>query len=90
MNTLLVRSLLYMYPNQLTRLCMSEFGCMNGHKYYDAVGYADYIFLIAPSIYALNKMCDICLEFAMNMIYNLTRQNVNLLNMEEYRLPILL
>ena len=63
MNPLLVRSLIYMYP-QLTRLCMSEFGCMNGHKYNGAVGYADNIFLIAPSIYALNKMCDICLEFA--------------------------
>ena len=37
---------------------------MIGHKYYGAVGYADDISLVAPSIYALNKMCDICLEFA--------------------------
>lgn len=48
----------------LTRLCMSGFGCMIGHKYYGAVGYADDISLVAPSIYALNKMCDICLKFA--------------------------
>ena len=42
----------------LTRLCMSRFGCMIGHKYYGAVGYAVDISLVAPSIYALN------LEFA--------------------------
>ena len=47
----------------LTRLCMSGFGCMLGHKYYGAVGYAVDIYLVTPSIYALNKMCDICLEF---------------------------
>ena len=48
----------------LTRLSMSEFGCMIGQKYYGAIGYADDISLTAPSIYALNKMCNICLEFA--------------------------
>ena len=37
---------------------MHGFGCVIGHKYYDAVGYADDTFLVAPSIYALNKMCD--------------------------------
>ena len=50
----------------VTRLCMSGFGCMIGHKthnYYGAVGYADGIALVA-SIYALNKMCDVCVEFA--------------------------
>ena len=48
----------------LTRLRMSGFGCMFGHKYYCPVGYANDISLVAPSIYALNKMCYICLEFA--------------------------
>ena len=43
---------------------MSRFGWMIGHKYYVADGYADDISLVGPSIYALNKMCDICLEFA--------------------------
>ena len=43
----------------LTRLHISGFGCMIGHKYCGAVGYADDISLVAPSIYALNKMCDI-------------------------------
>ena len=32
---------------------MSGFGCMIGHKYFGAVGYADDIALIATSIYAL-------------------------------------
>ena len=43
---------------------MFGFGCMIGHKYYGSIGYSDNISLIAPSMYALNKMCDICLEFA--------------------------
>ena len=40
---------------------------MIGHKYYGAISYAESLMiyiLIAPSTYALNKMCDICLEFA--------------------------
>ena len=32
---------------------------MIGHKYYGAVGYANDISLVAPSIYALKKMCDV-------------------------------
>ena len=36
---------------------------MIGHKYYGATGYADDISLIVPSIYTLNKMCDICVDF---------------------------
>ena len=46
---------------------------MIGHKYYGAVGYADDTFLVAPSIYALNKMCDICLEFAYDLQFNLSK-----------------
>ena len=34
------------------------------HKYHGVVGYADDISLVVLSVYALNKMCDICLEFA--------------------------
>ena len=48
----------------LNRLSRSGFGCMIGHEYYGAFGYADDVSLVAPSAYALNKMCDICLEFA--------------------------
>ena len=57
--------LFFIYIDELlTRRRMSGFGCMVGHKYYGTIGYADDISLVAPSIYALNKMCDICLEFA--------------------------
>ena len=34
------------------------------HKYYGAIGVAYAISLIAPSIYALNKICDINLKCA--------------------------
>ena len=44
---------IYIY-GMLTRLCVSGFGCMIGHKYCGAVGNADDISLIAPSIYELN------------------------------------
>ena len=37
---------------------------MIDHKYCGDISHADFISLIAPSIYALNKICDICLEFA--------------------------
>ena len=38
---------------------MCGFGYMIGHEYYGAIGNADDISLLAPSIYALNKMCDL-------------------------------
>ena len=41
---------------------LSGFGCTMGYKYY-ADGYADDSSPVAPSIYALNKMCGMCLEF---------------------------
>ena len=64
----------------LTRLCMSGFDCIIGYQYYGAVGYADDISLVAPSICALNKMCDICLEFAYEYDLPFNSSNVNLLN----------
>ena len=45
----------------LTRLCMYGFSCMIGHQYYGVVGYNDNISVVAPSIYAQNKMFDTCL-----------------------------
>ena len=61
---------------------MSGFDCIIGHQCYGAVGYADDISQVAPSICALNKMCDICLEFAYDYYLQINLQNVNLLNME--------
>ena len=42
----------YTYVDELlTRLSMSGFGFMIGHKYYSGIGYVDDIYLIVPSIY---------------------------------------
>ena len=48
----------------LIRLKNSGYGCMIGHIYCGALGYADDIALIAPSTHALKQMCAICLEYA--------------------------
>ena len=48
----------------LCRLRKSGYGCKIGHLYFGGVGYADDVSFIAPSLYALNKMCKIALEYA--------------------------
>ena len=35
-----------------------------GLLYYGGFGYADDVSLVAPTIYALNRMCDIALDYA--------------------------
>ena len=47
-----------------TRLKLSGFGCMVGHTYMGGLGYADDVALLAPTLFALKKMCNICNEFA--------------------------
>ena len=46
------------------RLKESGFGCMVGHVYVSGLGYADDVALLAPTLYALKNMCNICNEFA--------------------------
>ena len=48
----------------LSRLRDSGYGCKIGHLYYGAVGYADDVSLISPSLFSLKKMCAIALDFA--------------------------
>lgn len=48
----------------LCRLRESGYGCRIGHLYYGAIGYADDVSFMSPSLYALNKMCQIALEYA--------------------------
>ena len=48
----------------LTKRNMFGFVCVIGHKYYGAIGCVGDISLIAISIYVLNKMGDIYVEFA--------------------------
>jgi len=43
----------------------SGYGCHVGHLFYGALGYADDLSLLAPSIYGLKKMLQICEEFGM-------------------------
>ena len=44
----------------LHRLSQSGYGCKIGHLYFGAFD----VSFVAPSIFALNKMCDIALEYA--------------------------
>lgn len=56
----------------LSRLRASGLGCYVGHTFMGAVGYADDVCLLAPTMYALNKMLQICTEFAyeFHMMFN--------------------
>ena len=59
----------------LTRLEESGYGCYIGHEYFGALGSADDISLLAPTVYALQKMLHICEEFGSeyDVIYNATK-----------------
>ena len=48
----------------LTELKLSHVGCYMGSVFVGAFMYADDLKLLAPSIYALNVMLDICIKFA--------------------------
>ena len=53
------------YIDELLKwLSQSGYGCKIGHLYYGTFGYADDVSLVAPTIYALNRMCDIALGYA--------------------------
>ena len=48
----------------LSLLRNSGYGCKVGHLYCGAIGYADDVSFISPSLHALKMMCDISLAFA--------------------------
>jgi hypothetical protein len=48
----------------IEELCKSGFGCKIGNVYYGILIYADDIFLLAPTITALQHMLDICAHFS--------------------------
>ena len=48
----------------LSRLHNSGYGCKIGHLYYGALGYADDVSFIAPSLHALKMMRDITVAYA--------------------------
>lgn len=47
----------------LKRLESKGIGCKIGHKYYGALGYADDLTLLCPSLQGLQDMLDICTEY---------------------------
>jgi hypothetical protein len=48
----------------LSRLRASGLGCYVGHTFMGSVAYADDVCILAPTMYAINKMLRICSEFA--------------------------
>jgi hypothetical protein len=47
----------------LSQLQESEAGCYIGHRFAGALGYADDVTLIAPSVSGMKKMLSICEDF---------------------------
>ncbi len=47
----------------LSGLKQSGYGCKIGHLFCGVLGYADDISILAPSLYALRRMCDICSDY---------------------------
>ena len=48
---------------QIERLTAAGYGCYIGNRFVGVTSYADDIALLAPSIYALQKMLDICTNY---------------------------
>ena len=56
----------------LTRLSCSHAGCYIGDKFHGAYGYADDVIILAPSLRSLDKLLDICSNYAIeyNVMFN--------------------
>ena len=56
----------------LEKLKENGIGCHIGHKFVGALGYADDIILLCPSVSGLNKMISTCVEYAdkHNILFN--------------------
>ncbi len=64
-----------MYIDELlSRLKQSGYVCMVGHLFCGALGYADDVSILAPSLYALRRMCDICSGYGLE-IQSTAQQN---------------
>ena len=62
----------------LTRLSRSGYGCHIGGRFCGAVGYADDIILITPTVSSLNKMLEICCSYAdeYNVLFNSSKSKI--------------
>ena len=65
----------------LVTLKNSGLGCHINGTYMGALSYADDITLSSPSVYGLNKMMNICSDFATNNFINFNAQKLFVLNM---------
>ena len=56
----------------LEKLKNNGIGCHIGHKFVGALGYADDIILLCPSVSGLRKMISTCVEYAdkHNILFN--------------------
>ena len=48
----------------LNKLCKAGLGCHIGHRFCGALGYADDVVLLAPTLFSLRALLDICSQFA--------------------------
>ncbi len=81
-----LRSSIPLYIEELlSHLKQSGYGCIVGHLFCGALWYADDVSILAPSLYALRQMCDICSDYGLkyNLQFNPTK--CKLLNFSQYR-----
>ncbi len=69
----------------LSRLKQSGYGCMVGHLFCGALGYADDVSILAPSLYALRRMCDICSDYGLEYNLQFNPAKCKLLNFSQQR-----
>lgn len=62
----------------LTKLANSKYGCYMGGVFAGAFGYADDLKLLAPSVFALHKMAQICESYAQkfDILFNAKKSQV--------------
>ena len=70
----------------LVRLEQSGLGCYVGHEYLGALGSADDLTLLAPTVYAFRKMLKICEEYGneYDVLYNATKTVCIYFNGKQY------
>ena len=74
----------------LDKLKQSNTGCHIGHHYVGALGYADDLILLCPSVSGMNKMIRICEDYAQehNILFNGTKSKYLVFGKYKYN-PIL-
>ncbi len=62
----------------LCRLSISGYGCYIGNMFYGAMGYADDIVILSPTVMGMDKSLEICSEFALeyNVLFNASKSKV--------------